>query len=157
MRQALPCTSSLLDRFPQTSTQKRLFPTPGVPHKHDGRPPLATPLSSSLITPPFSTPRYGKYQNSRPTKCSFLMWCIVPSGDWASGVWNAAGIPGQEQSCAQRTNVPTCEAFVRANGGAMAEACTWFYFSFFMAKFSYCTFQTGKSRVSRSTSQPNDT
>jgi hypothetical protein len=43
-------------------------------------------------------------------------------GDWASGVWNSAGIPGQEQSCAQRTGVSTCEAFVRANGGAMAEA-----------------------------------
>lgn len=53
---------------------------------------------------------------------------LVTSGDWASGVWNAAGIPGQEQSCAQRTGVSTCEAFVRANGGAMAEACTWFLF-----------------------------
>jgi len=43
-------------------------------------------------------------------------------GDWASGVWNSSGIPGQEQSCAARTGVSTCEAFVRANGGSMSEA-----------------------------------
>ena len=46
------------------------------------------------------------------------------SGEWAAGVWNSAGIPGQEQSCAQRTGVSTCEAFVRANGASMREACT---------------------------------
>lgn len=45
------------------------------------------------------------------------------SGDWAGGVWGGAGIPGQEQSCAQRTGVSTCEAFVRANGASMSEAC----------------------------------
>jgi len=43
-------------------------------------------------------------------------------GDWAAGVWTAAGIPGQEQSCAQRTGVSTCAAFVRANGASMQEA-----------------------------------
>jgi len=43
-------------------------------------------------------------------------------GDWAGGVWSASGIPGQEQSCAQRTGFPTCEAFVRASGGLMKEA-----------------------------------
>ncbi|KAF8061013.1 endo-1,3(4)-beta-glucanase [Lyophyllum atratum] len=43
-------------------------------------------------------------------------------GEWAGGVWNSAGIPGQEQSCAQRTGVATCEAFVRANGASMSEA-----------------------------------
>ncbi|KAF9524068.1 concanavalin A-like lectin/glucanase domain-containing protein [Crepidotus variabilis] len=43
-------------------------------------------------------------------------------GDWASGVWNAAGIPGQEQSCAQRTGVSTCEAFVRGNGNSFQDA-----------------------------------
>ncbi|TFK76719.1 hypothetical protein BDN72DRAFT_5594 [Pluteus cervinus] len=37
-------------------------------------------------------------------------------GDWAGAVWSAAGIPGQEQSCAQRTGYSTCEAFVRASG-----------------------------------------
>ncbi|KAH9060757.1 glycoside hydrolase family 16 protein [Lactarius vividus] len=43
-------------------------------------------------------------------------------GDWASGVWTASGIPGQEQSCAQRTGVATCEQFVRQNGAALSEA-----------------------------------
>jgi len=43
-------------------------------------------------------------------------------GDWAGAVWGVAGIPGQEQSCAQRTGFSTCEAFVRANGSAMSEA-----------------------------------
>ncbi|KAJ2933607.1 hypothetical protein H1R20_g3506, partial [Candolleomyces eurysporus] len=43
-------------------------------------------------------------------------------GDWAGGVWNAAGIPGQEQSCAQRTGFATCDAFIRARGSAFQEA-----------------------------------
>ncbi|KAI0090040.1 concanavalin A-like lectin/glucanase domain-containing protein [Irpex rosettiformis] len=43
-------------------------------------------------------------------------------GDWASGVWTSSGIPGQEQSCAQRTGVSTCEQFVRQNGGSFSEA-----------------------------------
>jgi len=43
-------------------------------------------------------------------------------GQWAGAVWNVPGAPGQEQSCAQRTGVSTCEAFVRANGAAMDEA-----------------------------------
>ncbi|EPQ61123.1 hypothetical protein GLOTRDRAFT_113571 [Gloeophyllum trabeum ATCC 11539] len=43
-------------------------------------------------------------------------------GDWASGVWNTAGIPGQEQSCAQRTGYATCEQFVRAEGSAFEDA-----------------------------------
>jgi len=43
-------------------------------------------------------------------------------GDWAGAVWGVAGIPGQEQSCAQRTNVATCEEFVQNNGAAMGQA-----------------------------------
>ncbi|TFK30713.1 endo-1,3(4)-beta-glucanase [Coprinopsis marcescibilis] len=43
-------------------------------------------------------------------------------GDWAGAVWNVAGIPGQEESCAQRTGVASCEAYVRANGAAFREA-----------------------------------
>ncbi|KAI0252728.1 concanavalin A-like lectin/glucanase domain-containing protein [Lactifluus subvellereus] len=43
-------------------------------------------------------------------------------GDWAGGVWTASGIPGQEQSCAQRTGVATCEQFVRQNGASFSEA-----------------------------------
>lgn len=43
-------------------------------------------------------------------------------GDWAGSVWDAAGIPGQEQSCAQRTGFPTCQAFVQANGASFEQA-----------------------------------
>jgi hypothetical protein len=43
-------------------------------------------------------------------------------GDWAGGVWNSAGIPGQEQSCAQRTGFSTCEEFVRSKGSSFTEA-----------------------------------
>ncbi|KIM47928.1 glycoside hydrolase family 16 protein [Hebeloma cylindrosporum] len=43
-------------------------------------------------------------------------------GQWAGAVWSSSGIPGQEQSCAQKTGFSTCEAFVRANGAAMNEA-----------------------------------
>jgi hypothetical protein len=43
-------------------------------------------------------------------------------GDWAGGVWNSAGIPGQDTSCQQRTGFSTCEAFVRANGASFNEA-----------------------------------
>jgi len=43
-------------------------------------------------------------------------------GDWAGSVWSDSGIPGQEQSCAQRTGVSTCEAYVRGNGAALQEA-----------------------------------
>ncbi|TFY82363.1 hypothetical protein EWM64_g1657 [Hericium alpestre] len=43
-------------------------------------------------------------------------------GDWASGVWGATGVPGQEQSCAQRTGVATCEQFVQQNGAAFNDA-----------------------------------
>ncbi|KAK7468609.1 hypothetical protein VKT23_003113 [Stygiomarasmius scandens] len=43
-------------------------------------------------------------------------------GDWASGVWSASGIPGQESSCATRTGFSTCEDYVRQNGNAFQQA-----------------------------------
>jgi len=43
-------------------------------------------------------------------------------GDWAGAVWDDTGIPGQDQSCAQRTGFSTCQAFVQASGSAMSEA-----------------------------------
>ena len=49
------------------------------------------------------------------------------SGDWGGQVWATTGIPGQEQSCAQRTGFSTCEAFVRASGSSFNEACKWSY------------------------------
>jgi hypothetical protein len=43
-------------------------------------------------------------------------------GEWAGAVWNSGGIPGQEQSCAERTGVATCDEYVRKNGDAFKEA-----------------------------------
>ncbi|KAI0825225.1 concanavalin A-like lectin/glucanase domain-containing protein [Trametes gibbosa] len=43
-------------------------------------------------------------------------------GDWGGAVWGAAGVPGQDQSCAQRTGVATCQDFVLNNGGSFDEA-----------------------------------
>jgi hypothetical protein len=43
-------------------------------------------------------------------------------GDWAGSVWTATGVPGQDQSCAQRTGVATCQQFVQQNGSALSEA-----------------------------------
>jgi len=43
-------------------------------------------------------------------------------GDWAGAVWSVSGIPGQEESCADRTGFSTCEEFVRSSGSAFAEA-----------------------------------
>lgn len=47
------------------------------------------------------------------------------SGDWAGNVWGSAGLPGQEQSCAQMTGAATCSDFVQNNGAAFSEACEW--------------------------------
>jgi len=43
-------------------------------------------------------------------------------GDWAGAVWSGAGIPGQEESCAERTGFSTCEEYVRASGSSFDEA-----------------------------------
>jgi len=43
-------------------------------------------------------------------------------GDWAGSAWSTSGLPGQDQSCAQRTGFSTCEAFVQASGGSFSEA-----------------------------------
>ncbi|EED82530.1 hypothetical protein POSPLDRAFT_53931 [Postia placenta Mad-698-R] len=43
-------------------------------------------------------------------------------GAWAGDGWTASGIPGQEQSCAQRTNTATCAEFVANNGAAFEQA-----------------------------------
>ncbi|KAH9903215.1 concanavalin A-like lectin/glucanase domain-containing protein [Cubamyces lactineus] len=43
-------------------------------------------------------------------------------GDWAGSVWSSAGMPGQEQSCATRTGVSTCEDFVNNHGSSFTDA-----------------------------------
>ncbi|EIW65039.1 uncharacterized protein TRAVEDRAFT_111797, partial [Trametes versicolor FP-101664 SS1] len=43
-------------------------------------------------------------------------------GDWGGGVWDASGVPGQDQSCAARTGVASCSDFVLNNGASFTEA-----------------------------------
>jgi len=43
-------------------------------------------------------------------------------GDWAGNVWDVAGAPGQEQSCAQRTGFATCAEFVQNSGSSFQQA-----------------------------------
>lgn len=47
----------------------------------------------------------------------------ICSGQWPNGVWLSSGVPGQDQSCATRTGVASCEDFVRNHGSAFEEAC----------------------------------
>src|SRR6188768_1635436 len=104
----------------QISPRELLSLTHGVPLRPDGLPLLAIPSSSSAIITLSSTPRCGEYSFFIPSPRTVReehatdMLLLELSGDWQGGVWNAAGIPGQEQSCAQRTGFSTCEAFIRA-------------------------------------------
>ncbi|EIM86268.1 uncharacterized protein STEHIDRAFT_147699 [Stereum hirsutum FP-91666 SS1] len=43
-------------------------------------------------------------------------------GDWAGTGWDTTGIPGQDQSCATRTGVSTCESYVQNHGSSFDEA-----------------------------------
>ena len=56
----------------------------------------------------------------KPDTFVLIPYC---SGDWAGAVWNGAGVPGQEESCAARTGFATCDEFVRARGDAFNNAC----------------------------------
>lgn len=47
-------------------------------------------------------------------------------GDWAGTSWDTTGIPGQDQSCATRTGVSTCESYVQNHGSSFDEACECF-------------------------------
>lgn len=38
-------------------------------------------------------------------------------------MWDASGVPGQDQSCAARTGVASCSDFVLNNGASFTEAC----------------------------------
>lgn len=51
-----------------------------------------------------------------------LIFDTTLCGDWASSAWGVSGIPGQDQSCAQRTGVSTCEEFIRNNGASFNDA-----------------------------------
>jgi len=43
-------------------------------------------------------------------------------GDWAGNVWSLTNFQGQTTSCQSQTGYSTCEAYVRAQGAAFAEA-----------------------------------
>ena len=68
-------------------------------------------------------------------------------GDWAGAVWSAAGPPGQEQSCAQITGVPTCQQFVMQNGAALSEACKSFLLSSSLSGFTRISLHHGAFRI----------
>ena len=78
-------------------------------------------------------------------------------GDWAGSAWTATGVPGQEQSCAQRTGVATCQQFVQQNGAALSEACTSSFFSVTLSSSLTPSGQIGKSRVCTSIRASNRT
>ncbi|KAI0762582.1 concanavalin A-like lectin/glucanase domain-containing protein [Fomes fomentarius] len=55
-------------------------------------------------------------------KSHSLIFDTTFCGDWAGNVWSSAGAPGQEQSCAARVGVSTCEEYVRNHGSAFQDA-----------------------------------
>jgi len=55
-------------------------------------------------------------------KAHSIIFDTTLCGDWAGSAWSASGVPGQEESCAQRTGFSSCEAFVRASGSSFTEA-----------------------------------
>ena len=114
-------TFSLGAQFPMISMPMPLSPLNGGRQWLSGLLQHAILSSSSPLIPLSLTRHSGMF--IKPWFSSNNHWYVFESGDWASGVWGSSGIPGQEQSCAQRTGVATCEDFVRNNGGALSEAC----------------------------------
>lgn len=83
-----------------------------------------TPVPSSWGRPMATWPASG----CNPSKYFYeniFIFDTTLCGDWAGTSWQLTGIPGQEESCADRTGYPTCEAFVRAEGSSFNEACKW--------------------------------
>ncbi len=79
-------------------------------------------------------------------------------GDWAGNVWSNAGAPGQEQSCAARVGVSTCEEYVRNYGSAFQDACAYLALPVLSSPLLSCSLtllltQTGKSTTSRSSNR----
>ncbi|THH06004.1 hypothetical protein EW146_g9746 [Bondarzewia mesenterica] len=93
--------------FPRSSIPSDI--TAGAPQPANWGVPMARWASSSCNSSTFFSDHSAIFDT---TLC----------GDWASGVWSSTGVPGQDQSCAQRTGVSTCEAFVQNNGAAFQQA-----------------------------------
>lgn len=107
--------------FPRISRTRPHSRRHGVNPWPTGPRPTAIRRRSSTLIRRSLIRHYGLYLLSYPftertLTCSY-------SGDWAGGVWDSAGFPGQEQSCSQRTGFSTCDAFVLASGASFAEAC----------------------------------
>ncbi|TFK82453.1 glycoside hydrolase family 16 protein [Polyporus arcularius HHB13444] len=93
------------------------FPRGSVPDDIDNGAPQPSGWSKPIASFPASTCKPSTYFYSHTA-----IFDTTLCGDWAGGVWGAAGVPGQEQSCAARTGVATCEDYVRGNGAAFSEA-----------------------------------
>lgn len=118
------------------------FPRNSIPSDITAGAPLPDTWGKPLANWPASTcnPTQFFYQNSAifdttlwyvlHSHAGLLRILLIPhplthgfSGQWAGSVWGASGPPGQEQSCAQMTNVGDCVSYVLANGAAFDEAC----------------------------------
>ncbi|RPD58435.1 hypothetical protein L226DRAFT_541292 [Lentinus tigrinus ALCF2SS1-7] len=93
------------------------FPRGSIPDDIDNGKPQPSGWSAPIANFPASSCKPSTYFYTHTA-----IFDTTLCGDWAGGVWTAAGIPGQEQSCAARTGAATCEDYVRGNGSAFAEA-----------------------------------
>ncbi|KAH9850670.1 concanavalin A-like lectin/glucanase domain-containing protein [Lenzites betulinus] len=93
------------------------FPRSSIPSDLSSGAPQPTTWGTPIATFPASScdPFKFFYQHT-------AIFDTTLCGDWAGSVWDATGVPGQDQSCAQRTGVATCQDFVLNNGGSFDEA-----------------------------------
>jgi len=93
------------------------FPSGTTPPDIDAGVPQPSTWGNALARWPATSCDPFKFFNTHS-----IIFDTTLCGDWASGVWSSSGIPGQEQSCAQRTGFSTCQAFVEASGSSFDEA-----------------------------------
>ncbi|KAI0757414.1 concanavalin A-like lectin/glucanase domain-containing protein [Daedaleopsis nitida] len=93
------------------------FPRNSVPADITSGKPLPSGWGTPVASFPASTCNPSNFFNNH-----VAIFDTTFCGDWGGAVWTAAGVPGQDQSCAQRTGAATCEDYVRNNGGAFTEA-----------------------------------
>jgi len=123
-------------KWDTTGVAVYFFPHGSVPADISVGAPEPDSWGNALARWPAASCAPFKFFNDHHVIFDTTLWCVMlsgqsnaltpsylRSGDWAGAVWDIAGIPGQEKSCAQRTGFSTCEAFVRASGSAMSEAC----------------------------------
>ena len=127
------CSSSLETPYPPTSLREPRNRRRGVSPWRTGQHQHVILPNSSTKTLRFSTPLSGmclarqSAEDLAEFRIYFRMFSACFSGQWAGSVWGSSGPPGQEQSCAQMTNVGDCVSYVLANGAAFDEACKYRY------------------------------